>query len=102
MMVEVLNRGGTNVMTERFYLYDDLEDTKTRFVSFMGEHQRYDLAITHTDRYFGKSLVLDIQSSRFAIIGKDDLDEPGYLESAFKHTEEEASELRDFLEEFIV
>ena len=56
----------------------------------MGENQRYDLAITQTDRYYGKSLVLDLQSSRFAIIGRDDLDEPGYLESVFKHTEEEA------------
>jgi hypothetical protein len=38
-------------MTERFYLYDDNEQTKTRFVSFMGENQRYDLAITQTGRY---------------------------------------------------
>ena len=28
MMVEILKRGGTIVMTERFYLYDDIEDTK--------------------------------------------------------------------------
>ncbi|MCA1064977.1 DUF3055 domain-containing protein [Rossellomorea sp. AcN35-11] len=89
-------------MSERFYLYDDTENTKTRFVSFMGENQRYDLAITRTDRYYGKSLVLDLQGSRFAIIGRDDLDEPGYVESVFKLTEEEADELRDFLGEIII
>jgi hypothetical protein len=89
-------------MTERFYLYDDAEETKTRFVSFMGENQRYDLAITQTERYYGKSLVLDLQGSRFAIIGRDDLDEPGYLESVFKLTAEEATELRDFLGETIM
>ncbi|RBP05433.1 DUF3055 domain-containing protein [Rossellomorea aquimaris] len=89
-------------MSERFYLYDDTENTKTRFVSFMGENQRYDLAITQTDRYYGKSLVLDLQGSRFAIVGKDDLDEPGYVESVFKLTEEEADELRDFLGEIIM
>ncbi|MGM0854585.1 MAG: DUF3055 domain-containing protein [Bacillota bacterium] len=89
-------------MSERFYLYDDTENTKTRFVSFMGENQRYDLAITQTDRYYGKSLVLDLQGSRFAIIGRDDLDEPGYVESVFKLTEEEADELRDFLGEIIM
>ncbi|MBM7648549.1 hypothetical protein JOC78_001495 [Bacillus ectoiniformans] len=88
-------------MSERFFLYDDTEDTKTRFVSFMGEHHRYDLAITHTDRHYGKKLVLNIQGSRFAIIGRDDLDEPGYLEHAFQLNEEEASELRDFLYEVI-
>jgi Protein of unknown function (DUF3055) len=89
-------------MTERFYLYDDNEQTKTRFVSFMGENQRYDLAITQTGRYYGKSLVLDLQGSHFAILGRDDLDEPGYLESVYKLTEEEADELRDFLSETIM
>ncbi|MEI2664401.1 DUF3055 domain-containing protein [Rossellomorea sp. LJF3] len=89
-------------MSERFYLYDETENTRTRFVSFMGENQRYDLAITQTERYYGKSLVLDLQGSRFAIMGRDDLDEPGYVESVFKLTGEEADELRDFLGEIIL
>lgn len=89
-------------MSERFYLYDDTENTRTRFVSFMGENQRYDLAITQTERYYGKSLVLDLQGSRFAIMGRDDLNEPGYIESVFKLTGEEADELRDFLGEIIL
>ncbi|WP_203363123.1 DUF3055 domain-containing protein [Bacillus sp. REN10] len=88
-------------MTERFFLYDDVEQTKTRFVSFMGEHQRYDLAFIQTDRYYGKKLVLDIQGGRFAIIGQDDLDEPGYLEEVFKLSDEEGAELREFLYEVI-
>lgn len=86
---------------ERFYLYNDLLDTKTRFVSFMGEESRFDLAITITDRFYGKKLVLNLQSSRFAIIGHDDLEEEGYLEEIFQLTEEEAAELREFLTEVI-
>lgn len=88
-------------MTDRFFLYDDLVDTKTRFVSFMGENQRFDLAIIHSDRYYGKQIVLDIQGSRFAIIGHDDLDEEGYLEFAFNLSEEDAEELRSFLRETV-
>lgn len=88
-------------MSERFFLYDDTVDTKTRFVSFMGEQTRFDLAITKTDRYYGKLLVLNIQGGRFAIIGSDDLDEPGYLEHAYQLSEEEAAELHSFLEEII-
>ncbi|AZV45070.1 DUF3055 domain-containing protein [Peribacillus asahii] len=88
-------------MGERFYLYNDLIDTKTRFVSFMGEESRFDLAITMTDRFYGKKLVLNLQSNRFAIIGHDDLEEEGYLEQAFQLTEEEAAELRGFLTEVI-
>ena len=88
-------------MNDRFFLYDDLVPTKTRFVSFMGENQRFDLAIMQTDRYYGKQLVLDIQGSRFAIIGQDDLDEEGYLEYAFRLSEEDAEELRSFLRETV-
>lgn len=86
---------------ERFYLYNDLLDTKTRFVSFMGEESRFDLAITITDRFYGKKLVLNLQNNRFAIIGHDDLEEEGYLEHAFQITEAEAAELNHFLQEVI-
>ncbi|WP_332648996.1 DUF3055 domain-containing protein [Lysinibacillus sp. 54212] len=86
---------------ERFFLYDDVEDTKTRFVSFTGKTQRYDLAILQSSRFFGKVLVLDIQFGRFAIIGPDDVEEPGYLEHAYNRTEEEAADLREYLTELL-
>ena len=92
--------GGTK-LTDRFFLYDDTENTKTRFVSFVGENQRFDLAIMQTSRYYGKSIILDIQGSRFAIIGHDDLDEEGYLEHVYNLSEEDADELRDFLRPII-
>jgi len=88
-------------MSERFFLYDDTVETKTRFVSFMGDNQRFDLAVIQSDRYYRKQLVLDIQSNRFAIIGEDDLKEPGYIEHAFNLNEENAEELRDFLFEIV-
>jgi hypothetical protein len=89
------------MMTERFFLYDDTENTRTRFVSFVGEHQRFDLAIVKSDRHYGKYLVLNMQGNRFAIIGPDDLEEEGYIEYAFGLNEEEADELRSFLTEII-
>ncbi|WP_251549988.1 DUF3055 domain-containing protein [Neobacillus muris] len=88
-------------MNERYFLYDDTENTKTRFVSFVGDNQRYDLAIVQSDRHFGKYLVLNMQGNRFAIIGPDDLEEEGYLEYAFQMNEEEAEELKSFLLEMI-
>lgn len=86
---------------ERFFLYDDVEDTKTRFVSFAGDKLRYDLAILQSGRFFGKVLVMDIQFGRFAIIGPDDIEEPGYLEHVYNRTEEETVELRDYLRELL-
>ncbi|GED71296.1 MULTISPECIES: DUF3055 domain-containing protein [Brevibacillus] len=84
-----------------FYLYDEPEDTKTRFVSFMAESTRFDLAITTTNRFYGKKLVINIQNGRSAIIGHDDLEEEGYLEFAFNLNEQEAEELKSFLETVI-
>lgn len=86
---------------ERFYLYDEQEETNTRFVSFMGESHRYDLAIMTTDRYYGKKIIIDLQGSHYAIVGQDDVEEPGYLEHAYNLSEFEAEELREFLREVI-
>ncbi|MFB6467529.1 DUF3055 domain-containing protein [Cytobacillus sp. Hz8] len=88
-------------MTERFFLYDETEETKTRFISFMSESQRFDLAIIQSERYYGKKLVLNIQGNRFAIIGPDDLEEEGYIEHAFNLSEEDGEELRSFLSEIV-
>jgi hypothetical protein len=89
-------------MSEFDYLYDTTEQTSTRFVCFLGESmRRFDLAIMTTNRYYGKKIVIDLQSGRSAIIGPDDLEEEGYLEYAYKLTEEEAAELRTFLEQIV-
>ncbi|MFB7139265.1 DUF3055 domain-containing protein [Gottfriedia sp. NPDC056225] len=88
-------------MSDRFFLYDDTTQAKTRFVSFMGEEQRHDLALIYSDRHYGKVIILDMLSNRFAIIGQDDLKEEGYLEFAFGISEEKAAELLDFLNEII-
>jgi hypothetical protein len=87
-------------MTEPFFLYDDTEETRTRFISFVG-NQRFDLAIVKSDRFYGKQLVLDLLGSRFAIIGPDDLEEEGYIEHAFQMNEEDAEELKSFLAEIV-
>jgi hypothetical protein len=86
---------------EWFFLYDEKEDTQTRFVSFTGKTNRFDLAITTTNRFYGKKIVFNIQSGITAIVGSDDLEQEGYLEYAFKLNEEEAQELLDFLEQVV-
>ncbi|WP_192043384.1 DUF3055 domain-containing protein [Paenibacillus lycopersici] len=84
------------------FMSDTTEDTSTRFVTFITPNlKRFDLAIMTTNRFYGKKLITDLQSGRTAIVGQDDLDEEGYLEFAYKLTEEEAADLRQFLE-FVV
>ncbi|QYR22950.1 DUF3055 domain-containing protein [Paenibacillus sp. sptzw28] len=80
------------------FMSDTTEETSTRFVTFISPSvKRFDLAITSTNRFYGKKLVTDLQSGRTAIVGQDDLEEEGYLEHVFKLSEEEAADLNQFL-----
>lgn len=84
------------------FLYDHTEETKTRFVCLVGQSlTRFDLAITSTNRFYGKKLITDIQSGKTAIIGPDDLEIEGYLAHAYNLTEEQAEELTQFLQEVV-
>jgi hypothetical protein len=80
------------------FLSDSTEQTSTRFVTFVtpGLH-RFDLVILTTNRFYGKKLVTDMQSGRSGVLGPDDLEEEGVLESIFRIGEEEAAELAQFL-----
>ncbi|MCU6710275.1 DUF3055 domain-containing protein [Paenibacillus sp. J5C_2022] len=85
-------------MQDYDFMSDTTEETTTRFVTFIAPSvRRFDLAITTTDRFYGKKLVIDLQSGITAIIGPDDLAKEGYLASAFKLNEEEAHDLAGFL-----
>ncbi|MDR0268784.1 DUF3055 domain-containing protein [Paenibacillus sp.] len=80
------------------FLADSTEQTSTRFVTFLGPSlKRFDLAVTTTALFYGKSLVADLQQGISAVIGLDDVEEPGFLEFTFKIGEQEAGELREFL-----
>lgn len=84
------------------FLSDSTESTSTRFVTFIGHSlKRFDLAVTTTNRFYGKKLVMDLQNGKTAILGSDDVEEEGYLEHIFGINEEEANELRIFLHQVI-
>lgn len=82
------------------FLYDDTEKANIRFVSFVGEN-RHDLALIQTDRHYGKTIVLNTQSNKFGIIGRDDLDEEGYIAHVFGISDDDAEEIIEFLNEVI-
>lgn len=84
------------------FLSDSTEQTTTRFITMVTPSlNRFDLAITTTNRFYGKKLVIDLQSGISAVIGPDDLEEEGFLEYRFKLTEEKAQELYHFLLEVV-
>ncbi|QQE80681.1 SAV0927 family protein [Alicyclobacillus sp. SO9] len=79
-------------------LYDNTEQTQTRYVGYLGNTTRFDVAITRTENFYGKSLVTIIQNGRTAIVGQDDAEDLEFIASAFSIAEEEeAAEFSDFL-----
>lgn len=85
----------------KHYLYDDNETPNARYVGFAGDFGRYDLAIIQTSKFFGKSLVLNMQNNTFSIVGTDDLDEPGYIAHALQFSDDQADEVIEFLKDII-
>lgn len=83
------------------FLYDDQSEANIQFVGFVGEHSRYDLTLIYTDRHFGKTIVLNTQNNTFGIIGKDDLEEEGYISHVLGLSEEEGEEVTEYLHEVI-
>ena len=85
-------------MDESLLLYDETEQTTSRFVGFAGEHARYDVVITTTDHFYGKQLVYVIQNGRTAIVNDRDASDIPFLMDAFHiRSEEEAVEFSQFL-----
>ncbi|MBX5435611.1 MAG: DUF3055 domain-containing protein [Alicyclobacillaceae bacterium] len=79
-------------------LYDETEQTTTRYVGITGDHARFDLAITTTAHFYGKRLVTLIQTGRAAIVNDEDAANLPYVMEAFNvRDEREAQELSQFL-----
>ena len=83
------------------YLYDDEEQSQVQFVGFVGEHSRYDLMLVQTDRHYGKTLVLNMQTNKFGIIGTDDIEEEGYIAHILGVSQEESDEIIEYLNQVI-
>ncbi|NMD71932.1 DUF3055 domain-containing protein [Bacillus sp. DNRA2] len=70
-------------------LYDESEKVKVRFVGFTTESTRYDFGIIYTNLFFGKPLVVCMQTGRSALLDPKDLDNTEYVKSSFKISDEQ-------------
>ena len=94
------SEGGAIEMEVFEKLYDDYEHVKVRFIGFSSYETRYDFGIVFTNLFFGKPLVICMQTGRSVLMELRDLEDTDYLQSAFKLRERrEAMDLADFLKE---
>lgn len=78
-------------------LYDEHEKVKVRFIGFTTEQTRYDFGIVYTNMFFGKPLVVCMQTGRSALLDPKDLEDTEYLKTVYKISDEQqAADLVDF------
>lgn len=80
-------------------LYDEQENVKVQFTGFTTEDVRYDFGIVYTNMFFGKPLVICMQTGRSALLCADDAKSPEHLQKVFKLANvKEAEDLTLFFE----
>ncbi|MFC4320341.1 DUF3055 domain-containing protein [Litchfieldia salsa] len=81
-------------------LYDEQEKAGVRFVGFTTKNVRYDFGIVYTNMFFGKPLVVCMQTGRSTLLDPKDIENLEYLQKVFRiDTLEEASDLAEFFSE---
>jgi hypothetical protein len=81
-------------------LYDEYEKVKVRFVGFTTNDTRYDFGIVYTNMFFGKPLIVCMQTGRSTLLDSKDIDDLDYLKSVFSISSiEQAADLAEFFKE---
>ncbi|MHC0037324.1 DUF3055 domain-containing protein [Pseudoneobacillus sp. C159] len=83
-------------------LYDEHERVGVRFVGFTTEHTRYDFGIIYTNMFFGKPLVVCMQTGRSTLLDTHDIENIEHLQQVFRISDKkQATDLADFFRESI-
>ncbi|MEH7083704.1 DUF3055 domain-containing protein [Neobacillus drentensis] len=81
-------------------LYDEHENSKVRFIGFTTESTRYDFGIIYTTMFFGKPLVVCMQTGRSTLLDPKDIEDIDYLQTVFRiPDQQQAADLADFFRE---
>lgn len=88
---------------DRFdHLYDVTELAQVRFLGFVTEKTRYDFGIVFTHRFFGKPLVVCMQTGQSTLLSSEDMVNPAYLQKTFRlDCPDEARQLTEFFEQYL-
>jgi hypothetical protein len=83
-------------------LYDEHERVGVRFVGFTTEHARFDFGIIYTNMFFGKPLVVCMQTGRSTLLDTHDIEDIEHLQQVFRIPDkDQAADLADFFRESI-
>jgi len=81
-------------------LYDEHEQVKVRFIGFTTEDTRYDFGIVYTNMFFGKPLVICMQTGRSTLLDPKDIEDIDFLQNVFRISDQQqAADLSEFFKE---
>ncbi|WP_174733772.1 DUF3055 domain-containing protein [Mesobacillus harenae] len=81
-------------------LYDEHENVRVRFVGFTTDHNRYDFGIVYTNMFFGKPLVVCMQTGRSSLLETKDLEDIDYIKTVFRIPDvKQAEDLIEFFKD---
>ncbi|MFP3389581.1 DUF3055 domain-containing protein [Brevibacillus sp. SIMBA_040] len=84
------------------HLYDVSENANVRFLGFVSEGTRHDFGIVFTHKFYGKPLVICMQTGQSTLLSSEDAINPGYLKKIFRlNSESEAEALAIFFQEHL-
>jgi hypothetical protein len=83
-------------------LYDEHEKVKVRFIGFATENARYDFGVIYTNMFFGKPLVVCMQTGRSTLLDSRDIEDIDHLQHVFRiPNKEQAADLAEFFRDSI-
>lgn len=65
-------------------LYDVTERVSVNFMGYVSERSRFDFAVIYTDHFFGKPLVVCMQTGRSSLLSLEDVNDLDYLQNVFR------------------
>ncbi|OPA78523.1 hypothetical protein BVG16_11680 [Paenibacillus selenitireducens] len=74
------------------HLYDEAEQANVNFIGCISERARYDFSIIYSKHFFGKPLVVCMQTGRSGVVGVEDLDNVDYIQNMFHITDSKIGE----------
>lgn len=84
------------------HLYEESENANVRFLGFVSEGTRHDFGIVFTHKFYGKPLVICMQTGQSTLLSSEDAVSPGYLQKIFRlDSESEAEALAQFFQEYL-
>lgn len=79
-------------------LFDQFESTRTRYLGFVADGIRYDFTITYSQYFFGKAIVICLQSNKSALLDMHDINILDVMMHSLNLTHQQARHLSELLE----